>query len=262
MHGFRVSRETSIQGGGLSIHGSRQLFYSSLSDCAAACRAAVDCGAFVHSHGTRPYHCTFKRLGAAVEGMLPSRTKDTYRKTHKSLAKSLRMPMPTHTGATLHMHNLSHSWPSRIVEVDGLLSASEAEVLQRFAADCFKRQRAAEQGQAQSRHLAPTTETTTVGDRTCPAGAAAGLLSRVEVRISQLTGLPLHEAEEPLMLTRQRPRADAPWLDGSRVHHDRINAAKEGRHVTVLVYLSGVEDAQGGAWLWGSNSLAPPCALG
>ena len=106
MHGFRVSRETSIQGGGLSIHGSRQLFYSSLSDCAAACRAAVDCGAFVHSHGTRPYHCTFKRLGAAVEGMLPSRTKDTYRKTHKSLAKSLRMPMPTHTGtgATLHMH--------------------------------------------------------------------------------------------------------------------------------------------------------------
>lgn len=102
-----------------------------------------------------------------------------------------------------------------------------------------------------------TSEKATLGSGTCHAsGDAATLLARVEKRVTKLTGLPSHANEEPLLLTRQLPAADAPILDGSKLHHDRINELKANRVVTVLAYLDTVEDAHGG------HTIFPtlPCA--
>ena len=144
----------------------------------------------------------------------------------------------------------SQSWSnaSRVYGVQSLLGVAEADVLRGFAMDCFRRQRAGERltGASGSKRNASTTERVTLGDPSCRAGAMASLLSTAERVISELTGLPVHEGEEPLMLTHQRPGRAAAWLDGSRVHHDRINALRETREVTVLAYLSTVDDAEGG----------------
>lgn len=241
MHLFQQHRDTSVRGSGLSIHGSRQLFYVKLSHCAAACSAAADCIAFVDHRGRRPSYCTFKRVGALAGGSMEAqRSKDTYVKKRKVGIETMLRPKPRMAMSSL---NLTDS-ESRIIALD-LISADEAQTLASYVAECLRRQRAAEKLHASTVRSA-TTETITIGSSSCPAGSAAELLSSIEARISQLTGLPLHEGEEPLMFTRQRPHPEAPWLDGSRVHHDRINPAKEMRQVTVLAYLSSVDDAQGG----------------
>ena len=244
LNNYERMAHASIRGSGLRIHGSQQLFYSQLSDCALACSAAADCGAFVHNHHARPFYCSFKKLGAAGS-MIGSQSKDVYVKKLKRL-DLLLSPSGKH-GTTRNLTQGDSS--SRIIESRSMLSEAEAESLRVFAIHCFKRQRELEEQQAAAQPAAaspPTTETITVGSSACPAGSAAALLSRLEVRIARLTGLPFHQGEEPLMLTRQRPHEDAPWLDGSRVHHDRINPHKARRVVTVLTYLTSVLDVEGG----------------
>ena len=60
--------------------------------------------------------------------------------------------------------------------------------------------------------------------------------------MSLLTGWTFDGTDEPLLLTQQNPGATDARLDGSRLHHDRINPAKQRRVVTILVYLSSNED--------------------
>jgi hypothetical protein len=127
---------------------------------------------------------------------------------------------------------------SRVFAVDGFLSSAEARALRAHGADCFRRQRGARARAA--------TESTAIGSTACPAGRLAVLLSQVEARISALTGLPAHEGEESFMLTQQHSGTSIDWLDGSRVHHDKINAQKEARNATVLVYLTSASDEHGG----------------
>ena len=43
LNNYERMAHASIRGSGLRIHGSQQLFYSQLSDCALACSAAADC---------------------------------------------------------------------------------------------------------------------------------------------------------------------------------------------------------------------------
>ena len=232
----------------LKIHGSAQLFFAKLEDCAISCAAAIDCAAFVHHRGKS--FCTFKRFGANLPALLPG--KDLYLKPddgEESVSSSgIRSSSSSSSVSVTPLSSQSWSNASRVYGVQSLLGVAEADVLRGFAMDCFRRQRAGERltGASGSKRNASTTERVTLGDPSCRAGAMASLLSTAERVISELTGLPVHEGEEPLMLTHQRPGRAAAWLDGSRVHHDRINALRETREVTVLAYLSTVDDAEGG----------------
>ena len=245
MDGFVLLGATTVRGFSLKLHGSSTLFYGTLADCAATCAAALECASFVHHGDARPRFCSFKR--AALDRQ-PHAEKELFVKQDwlapsahpsSSLHAALHARLQPVTAQLGRGQRLGNS--SRIFLLKGLIAPSEAEALRHFASDCLRRQRSTLASTARAR-----TEQTTVGSTGCPAGAAAALLSTVEARLGALTGIPWNEEEEPLMLTLQRPQADGAWLDGSRLHHDLINAEKARRQVTVLTYLSTVEDAEGG----------------
>ena len=273
MDAFARLHGVTLRGGGgaynLRIHGAAQLF-ASRADCAAACSASVDCTGFV-AH--RDDFCTFKRLGAlAAANLGPASGKDTYIKK-KARAADDQAPPRMRWSPELDLLNMNVSSlishvstvpaAPRVLAVRGLLSEDETLALRDFALDCFRRERRS-RGAAITTSASKTSEKVVIGQSAeCPAGPVAGLLSRLEVRISGLTGLALHEEEESLLLTRQRPQGpDGPWLDASSVHHDRMSLkgleslrgpaeqrelrVTSRREATILTYLTGVDEGQGG----------------
>lgn len=272
MDAYARLQGVALRGGTLRVHGAAQLF-ASRADCAAACSASVDCTGFVY--GLRDRFCTFKRLGAlAAANLGPASGKDTYikKKGGKAWAADDQAMPRVRWSPEPNRLNISSlasdsDTPSasaigpRVMAVHGLLSEDEAGALRDFAWNCFRRERRSRGGYAVPSSAATTTEKMVIGQSVeCPAGTVAGILSRLEVRISGLTGLALHEEEEPLLLTRQRPKGpDGPWLDASSVHHDRMSLdglhghaerrelrITSRREVTVLSYLTGVDEGQGG----------------
>ena len=231
MNDFLQIRGAVVRGAPLKLHGSSTLFYTHLSDCAAVCSAAIECSSFVHNMKARPPFCAFKRT---AESHKAQAGKETFVK--RAHASPVAHPVPAPVQLTAQLWSNA----SRVFLLKGLLTAHEAAALHDLAVDCFRRQR------REVRTSNTASEKTTIGTAGCPSGAQAALLSSVEARLSAVTGLAWHEAEEPIMLTRQRPRASGAPLDGSRLHHDQINAEKERRHATVLTYLSDVEDHEGG----------------
>ena len=270
MDAYARLQGVALRGGGgahnLKIHGAAQLF-ASKADCAAACSAAVDCTGFVvHREQARANFCTFKRLGALAAASLgPASSKDTYIKRKAANTSPPRMHWGPDPDPILNISSLvaSASAGPQVLAVRGLLSEDEAAALRDFALDCFKRERRSRGRAAVTTSAAATTEKVVIGQNVeCPASSVARILSRLEVRISRLTGLALHEAEEPLLLTRQRPKGpDGPWLDGSSLHHDRMSlngfeslggqmqrelSVTSRREATVLTYLTGLDEGQGG----------------
>lgn len=242
MDGFTLVGSAGIRGASLRIHGSATYFYTRRSECAVVCAAAADCLGFTDSHESRPPFCTFKSSRRHV----PHAKRDFYVK---------RDPTPPQPPLARTPSQLtSQPWAnrSRVHVVERFLSTSEARTLQSLADNCFRRRRGAED---------PTqlpTATATVGTAGCPVGSAAPLLSRVEARISLLTGLPFHQTEEAIMLTRQHPGVSDEVLSASRVHHDQINAAKARRAATVLVYLSDTPSEDGGHTIFPALSPTVP----
>ena len=71
MKNYERHPSLGIRGSGLSIHGAKQLFYTKLSDCAAACNAAADCGAFVHSRSCGVAACGGRISTSGTVSSLP-----------------------------------------------------------------------------------------------------------------------------------------------------------------------------------------------
>ena len=240
----------------LHVHGTTTHYYRAVAECRTACHANVGCVGFVDMRTARPPFCAFKKAGAS-RGVIEKVGRDYWAKRSGDEASNppLRL-LPLYTPPSLP----STLWKNRtgVHYVKGFVSRAEASALRELAARCFRRKRGGVAAAVPSSGAA-TTETDTVGSGTCAAGEHLALLSAVEARIAQLTGLPWHEEEEGLMLTRQvapeepsfadydeEAEGEVEWLDPSRVHHDRVNERKEHREVTVLVYLSSREDAEGG----------------
>ena len=276
MDGYARLQGAALRGGGgaynLRIHGAAQLFVTR-ADCATACSASVDCTGFVvHREKARASFCTFKRLGALAAARLgPAINKDTYikKKTSATDDQQPRMRWSPEPDLLLNISSLAAAMPSasagpRVLAVNGLLSEQDARALRDFAMDCFRRERHSRGGTAVTTSASATTEKVIIGQNVeCPASSVAGILSQLEMRISGLTGMALHEEEEPLLLTRQRPKGPyGPWLDGSSLHHDRMSLkgieALRGqagerelrvtsrREATILTYLTGVDEGKGG----------------
>lgn len=220
-----------------------------LDACASTCSSAVDCVAFVFHRNDRM--CTFKSMGAEPESTCMLATKhgrDLYvRKQQPSAAAALDGAMQAHAGARSLTPQAGRLNESRVYSLPSLLRMEEAAALRDFATGCFQRARADTPARAIPTGRAIMSEVATLGSGTCKAaGDAAVTLARLERRIHRVTGLPAHASEEPLLLTRQRPSSSAPWLDGSQLHHDRINVAKARRDLTVLTYLDSVRAAAHG----------------
>ena len=222
--GYTTTRDYTVDAPAIRVHGrSAHTLWpaeDALSQCAAACTAAEDCAGFT----LEEHVCYFKsakrpkqrRAGAIFFG--------------KRTAPTAAASVPS---ATL-LPKLPASNRSRLHIVNDFLSGDEVSALRAFASDCFRAQRVGSP--------MPWFEETRVGASDCAAGKAASLLSRVEMRISRLLGLPFHSFEEPLMFTRQRagpPREAEPLAAlGARarpftnVHHDKNK--NERRHATVI----------------------------
>lgn len=249
--GYSRIPDASLRGAcNLHVLGSPRLLFDSLTfhrealeTCAATCSSAVDCVAFVYHREDRL--CTFKATGAEPGSSCTLAVKygrDVYLK--KRLVPAVAVEGDLGENAERLAPHVGRLNETRVHAIPAVVTEHEAAALREFAVGCFRR--ASTRG-ADAAPPASTSDVATLGSNACKAvGDAAVSLARLEKRISRLTGLPSHAGEEPLLLTRQRPSAAAAWLDGSRMHHDRINAAKAGRAVTVLVYLDSVTDAQGG----------------
>jgi hypothetical protein len=234
MIGYDRFRDATIRSSALLIHGSNLHFYGArLADCAIICNTQSACLAFVDHRGASPPFCTFKSdsqfSDASGSGAAAAAAKDVY------VRRERREALPSSNPYTM-VPLTSQSWANetRVHAIHGFLSEHEALALRRHATDCFSRSRV--------RGTLPPTESSSIGSASCPARSLLPLICEVEHRMSLLTGWTFDGTDEPLLLTQQNPGATDARLDGSRLHHDRINPAKQRRGVTILVYLSSNED--------------------
>eukprot|EP00966_Prymnesium_polylepis_P284931 6582729-Prymnesium_polylepis.1 len=195
---------SAVPGALLQIHGSHKHTYSVLTECASACSAHADCAGFVDNRAEFDLPtCVFKTSTEHT----PRAHKDFYYKRRRRCA----------VRSVSDRRQLLADGASRIFAVDGFLSADEAALLRERGRACFDA--GAGKVNADSRIPRAMMASTYFGDdHGCVAGPAAPVLSAVEHRIAALLGIPSHQGENPLMITRSLPHHGANRV--RNIHHD------------------------------------------
>lgn len=223
---------TVLHGAPVRVLGSHtfQLEDSQPDACFAMCSAAEDCSGFTYLRTDGL--CAFSgRSGRLIK---PEKVQgDVFIKqtSHPDAVVPILPAMQPVSSSTSPDHH--------IFLVPDFASREECATLLQFAAACLARSKT-----AFARALPDDEDRAIVGSQSCPAaGPSAVLLARVEERIARLTGLPSHEGEETLSFRRSEAVGDdGHWF--ANVHHDKNK--QPGRAATVILYLSSLNDTDGG----------------
>ena len=200
---FNLVPASNIRGSSVNVLGGHVHDYSAsrLDACFAMCAATADCDGFVDH---KPLSvCSYKRFGAKVTKFNDENSDVYIRVRSRSIPEPpSSTPSPPPLPPAIPLTESGH----RIFLVPGFISPREASALRKFAARCFR-----------VAGLPDDLQRRSVGAAGCLANRSAVLLSRIEERISRLTGLPPHEDEETLVLSQMPIHSH--WFDN--LHHDK-----------------------------------------
>ena len=201
---FTLVTTSALYGSPLHVLGAHTHKYKKNHwSCFAMCAGAADCGGFTDYKSE--HVCAFSRRNARLRRDMERHDVFVRKSTHPGYA----LPTPMKMSSLLPPQSMQQS--HRIFVVNGFLSSSEAASLRKFAAGCLSRKTALDLS------MEPRA---VVGSPSCPPGSAAVLLSRVEDRIAQLTGMDAHEDEETISFQHTAAvGAVGPWFEN--LHHDK-----------------------------------------